>query len=71
MMYCIDVREGVPVVKETCERCRALRWLSGTTPECVLGYKIDCNGPKPLEACEKPLTYLDLIEARKEKNNGV
>lgn len=52
--------------KKTCYRCRALKWLSGTEPECQLGHAIDIDGPAPLEPCEKPLTYLALIEARQE-----
>lgn len=52
--------------KQTCTRCKALKWLAGTTAECLLGHEIDPAGPAPKEPCEKPLTYLDFIEARRD-----
>lgn len=52
--------------KRTCDRCRALKLSAGALPECALGYMVDPDGPFPVESCEKPLTYLGLIEARKD-----
>ena len=57
-------------VRITCNRCRALKWRPGELPQCLLGHKIDIAGPFPLEECEKPLNYLDLIEARRDKDNS-
>lgn len=50
----------------SCRRCKALKWVAGTTPECQLGHAINPDGPAPLEPCENPLTYLALIEARRD-----
>lgn len=62
----LSKKMGEVNIKTTCNRCRALKWLSGATPECLLGHSIDIAGPAPLEPCEKPLTYLDFIEARRD-----
>lgn len=53
-------------MQKTCERCRALQMGQGQQPSCNLGYEIDRLTIAPLDSCPKPLTYLDLIEAREE-----
>ena len=49
----------------TCQGCRALKKRSGAPPECELEHPVDPLQIAPMEACERPLTYLALMDANR------
>lgn len=55
--------------KDSCARCKALKFASGTS-YCELGFRIDNKSRFPLEPCPKPRTYLDLLECRADCRHG-
>jgi len=52
---------------KSCGKCKAFGLDRQCEPKCELGYPIDPSTHGPVGPCPKPLTYLDLIECRKEK----
>ena len=53
-------------MENSCERCKALVVSGSSSPCCALGHSIDAMRKVAMESCERPLTYLALIEARKD-----
>lgn len=49
----------------TCNRCKAF-CFKNNSPACRLGYSLDARNRTPKENCPHPLTYLALIEARRD-----
>ena len=48
-------------MKKNCNRCKALKMLSGEVPECELGFELDIEKIVPKEDCPKPMTWEALI----------
>ena len=59
-------------MKRSCKNCKAFILYPKLT-RCSLGYKIDEKGEfsKPLEQCEKPLTWGRLYELELEKKKNI
>ena len=67
-------------MKRNCNNCKALTEdFSGVGKHCELGYKTKCIKEiygvpvsyKPLEECEKPITFAELDNCRGAKNERI
>ena len=66
------------MIKRKCGACKAIRYKHFDFPMCDLGHPIEISKKfdglpiecKPLEECEKPLTYSDFCKISLNKNNN-